>query len=182
MIRIAPVMIAAAGAVLLAGMMLTNPDYDRAVRPFETRVPPGESGQTRLIGGRIEGWRTAERVTLAASGSPVTRDTQGIFLIVDLKLFGTTESTMLRASWLGSSGRRYDTTSRISGAFRQVQDLWLQPGLDSTAIAIFELPPDEIEGGALILSDRIDAPLDGRLRLAAPPEAPIHSPHLELEG
>lgn len=182
MIRVVPLMIAAAGAVLLAGMMLTNPDYNRAVRPFETRVAPGETGQTRLIAGRIEGWRTADSVTFPQFGKPLRRETQARFLIVDLKLSGTTESTMLRAFWIGASGRRYETTARISGAFRQVEDLWLQPGLESTAIAIFELPPDEIAGGALLLSDRIDAPLDGRLRLAAPVEPPPHVADLELEG
>lgn len=182
MIRVAPLMIAVAGAVLLAGMMLTNPDYNRAVRPFETRVAPGESGQTRLIAGRIEGWRTADSVTFPHLGSPVRRDTQGRFLILDLKLSGTTESTMLRAFWIGASGRRYETTARISGAFPQIEDLWLQPGLESKAIAIFELPPDEIAGGALLLTDRVDTPLDGRLRLAAPVEAPPHVANLELEG
>ncbi|WP_299844689.1 hypothetical protein [uncultured Paracoccus sp.] len=182
MIRIAPLLTAAAAAVLLAGMMLTNPDYNSAVRPFETRVPPGETGQTRLIGGRIEGWRTADRISFPAFGSLRQRDTQAMFLIVDLKLFGTTDSTMLRAGWIGASGRRYDTTARISGAFLQIQDLWLQPGLESKAIAIFELPEDEIAGGALMLSDRIDAPLDGRLRLAAPVDAPSHVDHLELDG
>ena len=54
MIRVAPILISAVSAVLLAGMMLSNPDYNSVVRPFETRVPPGETGQTRLIGGRIE--------------------------------------------------------------------------------------------------------------------------------
>lgn len=182
MIRAAPVLIAAATSLLLAGMMLTNPDYNSAVRPFEIEVAPGETGQTRLIGGRIEGWRTADAITFPASGKPVRRDTQGIFLIVDLRLHGTTESTMLQATWLGTSGRRYAATKRISGAFLQIQDLWLQPGLTSRAIAIFELPADEIPDGALLLSDRIDAPLDGRLHLRAPVEMPVHAPHVELPG
>lgn len=182
MIRPAPLLIAAASAVLLAGMMLTNPDYNSTVRPFETTVAPGESGQTRLIGGQITGWRTADRLEFPSYGSPQSRDTQGVFLIVDLRLSGRTESTMLRAAWIGASGRRFDTTARVSGAFLQVQDLWLQPGLDSKAIAIFELPPDEIAGGALLLSDRIDAPLDGRLRLLAPLDAPPHQAQIGLEG
>ena len=105
MIRVAPILIAAVSAALLGGMMLTNPDYNSIVRPFETRVPPGETGQTRLIGGRIEGLRTADVITFPRYGSPVRRETQGVFLIVDAALFGTTESTMLRATWIGASGR-----------------------------------------------------------------------------
>jgi hypothetical protein len=182
MIRLPPLLIALAGAALLAGMMLTNPDYNSAVRPFESRVSPGEAGQTRLIDGRIEGWRTADVIAFLRFGSMLRRDTQGVFLIVDLKLSGTTESTQLRATWIGASGRRYDSTARIDGAFLLIQDLWLQPGLESTAMAIFELPPDEIPGGAILLADRIAAPLDGQLRLSAPEDAPPHLAELELAG
>ena len=182
MIRVAPILISAVSAVLLAGMMLSNPDYNSVVRPFETRVPPGETGQTRLIGGRIESWQSADVITFPRYGELVRRETQGVFLIVNATLFGTTESTMLRATWIGASGRRYDTTDRISGAFWQVQELWLQPGLESTAFAIFELPADEIMQGALLLAQRIDPPLDGTLRLEAPTTAPTHLPMLELDG
>lgn len=182
MIRPAQILILTVALVLMVAMMLTNPDYNSAVRPFETRVPAGETGQTRLIGGRIEGWRTANRLTFPLLGTPTLRDTQGVFLIVDLRLFGTTESIMLRASWIGPSGRRYDTTSRVTGTMNQLEDLWLQPGLESKAVAIFELPPDEISGGAIVLAQRIDPPLDGVLRLAAPSAPPVHAPDIGLDG
>lgn len=181
-IRPSVVLISAVALGLLAGMMLTNPDYNSVVRPFEVRVPPGASGQTRLIGGRITGWRTADTITLPAAGGGQQRDTQGVFLVVDLTLFGTTESTMIRAAWIGTSGRRYDTTARASGVLRQIEDVWLQPGLESRATAVFELPPDEVAQGAILLSLRTDPPLDGTLRLAAPLEAPAHAANIGLEG
>lgn len=182
MIRPAPILISVAGLALLAGMMLSNPDYDSVIRPFEVSVAPGETGETRLIGGRIKDWRTAETVTLPGTGEGRLLDTQGVFLIVDLKLFGTTESTMLRAAWIGASGRRYDTTARVSGTLQQIEDVWLQPGLESSASAIFELPPDEVAQGAILLTLRIDPPLDGTLRLAAPTHAPVHAANIGLDG
>lgn len=182
MIRPAPVLISVVGLALLAGMMLTNPDYNSVVRPFETSVPPGGSGQTRLIAGRILGWRTADRLELPPAAGGQLRETQGVFLIVDLKLSGTTESTMIRAAWIGASGRRYATTARVSGSLHQIEDVWLQPGLESRATAIFELPPDEIAQGAILLTLRIDPPLDGTLRLAAPVEAPVHAASIGLDG
>ena len=182
MIRPMPVLISLVGLALLAGMMLSNPDYNSVVRPFEVSVPPGGSGQTRLIAGQIEGWRTADVLTLPPTSGGQLRDTQGVFLIVDLKLFGTTESTMIRAAWIGASGRRYATTTRISGTLHQIEDVWLQPCLESSATAIFELPPDEIAQGAILLTLRIDPPLDGTLRLSAPTEAPEHADSIGLEG
>ncbi len=182
MIGPGPILISATALALLAGMMLSNPDYDSVVRPFEVSVPPEGRGQTRLIGGQITGWRTADRVTLPSSVGGQVRETQGVFLIVDLKVFGTTESTMIRAAWIGASGRRYATTTRISGTLHQIEDVWLQPGLESSATAIFELPPDEIAQGAILLTLRIDPPLDGTLRLSAPTEAPEHADSIGLEG
>lgn len=158
----------------LGAMMVTNPDYNRALRPFVTHVPAGQMGQTRLLAGRMEGWRTADRVAFTEYGKEVARGSDGVFLIVDLSLSGTTDSTMIAASWVGSSGREYMTTKRITNVPGQIEELWLQPGLESRAIAVFELPPDEVTGGALRLTLRLDPDLDGTLLLDPPTEAPAH--------
>ncbi|GAB1362998.1 hypothetical protein MASR1M32_22340 [Rhodobacter sp.] len=55
---------------------------------------------------------------------------------------------------------------------QQLTDQWAQPGLESRAIAIFELPPDEITGGALMLGLPLDPRLEGKLRLAPPADPP----------
>lgn len=173
-------LVIAASAVALSGMMLTNPDYNRALQPFVTDVPFGEPGQTRLIIARFDGWRSADQVSFTQFGTDQTRDSEGVFLIADLVLSGTTRSTRVDASWIGASGREYAATRRISGVEGQLDDLWLQPGLESRASAYFELPADEIEGGALRLSLPLDPDLDGTLRLAAPDGTPPHQPDLRL--
>lgn len=167
--------IAIAGTGLLATMMLTNPGYQRATRPFQQAVPAGETGQTRLIGGSFDDWRTA---SIILTGS-ARRDSQGVFLIAELTLSGTTTSTAIDAYWIGGSGRRYAATTRIAGLPRRLQDVRLQPGLTSHTVAIFEIPPDEIPGGAVLLTLPRDPMLDGTLRLA-PPDAPPR--HVETES
>lgn len=158
----------------LGAMLATNPDYNRALRPFVTHVAAGQTGQTRLIAGRLSGWRTADGVAFIDYGRETLRGSEGVFLIVELSLSGTTESTRVTASWLGSSGREYMTTRRITNVPGQIEDLWLQPGLESRAIAFFELPPDEVAGGALHLTIRLDPDLDGTLLLDPPPDPPAH--------
>lgn len=174
MIEVKNLVIIAASAAALGAMMMTNPDYNRALRPFATHVPTGGAGQTRLIAGRMLDWRVADQVAFSTFGREMLRDSEGVFLMVDLSLSGTTSSTMIAASWIGSSGREYDTTTRITDVPGQLEDLWLQPGLNSTATAYFELPPDEIAGGALRLNLRLNPDLDGVLLLDPPAQPPSH--------
>lgn len=174
MISVTNLAIIGISAAALGAMMVTNPDYNRALRPFVTHVAAGEAGQTRLIAGRVTGWRTADQVAFSDYGTETLRDSEGVFLIVDLSLSGTTASTMVAASWIGASGREYMTTKRIANVPGQLEDLWLQPGLESKTIAFFELPPDEVAGGALRLAIRLDPDLDGTLLLDPPAEAPAH--------
>lgn len=174
MMSVTNLAIIAVSATALGAMMVINPDYNRALRPFVSHVTTGETGQTRLIAGQMEGWRTADQIAFSEYGEKIQRDTDGVFLIVDMSLSGTTSSTMVAASWVGASGREYATTRRIGGVPGQLDDLWLQPGLTSKATAFFELPPDEIAGGALRLALRLDPALDGTLLLDPPVEPPAH--------
>lgn len=180
--RLASITVVLAGAGMLAGLRATNPDYDRAIAPFVTTVAANESGTTQLIGGRFLDWRLADRIAFPHAGAEVTRDTGGSFLIVDLEVRGTTQSTPARAVWIGSSGRRYATTRRVSGLARQLDEIWLQPGVPLSALAIFELPPDEVEGGSLLLTLTLDQPLEGNLRLLPPPTAPTHEAIARFDG
>lgn len=171
-----------AGTVALGAMMLTNPDYNRALRPFTAHAAAGEWAHTRLFAGTMDGWRTADRISYTAFGSKVTRDSDGVFLIVDVSLSGTSVSTKLSASWKGSSGREYYTTARIRDVPGQLEDLWLQPELNSRAIAIFELPKDEVVGGAMRISLRLDPDLDGTLMLDPPAGTPPHEAVTRFDG
>ena len=167
-------------AGVLAGMLLTNPDYNSVMQPFVTRVAAGDTGQTRLFAAQITGWRTANAVEFTSLGRPMRRDTQGTFLIVDLTLTGTRVSTQVTADWLGASGRRYQATRRIAGFPREIGDVRVQPGLPAKATAIFELPADEVAGGRLALQLGLNPVLEGTLQLTPPPEAPAHDDMLRL--
>lgn len=170
----------AVGAALLAAMMLTTPEYNDAIKPFVTKVDAGQIGKTRLISGRFDAWRTADQISFLEGENDVTRNTEGVFLIVNLQLSGTTRSTPVDATWQGSSNRRYQASKRVLNLPQQIDLLWLQPGVASKTFAVFELPPDEIEGGRLLLTLGYNPPLDGTLSLAPPKTAPSHEPTARL--
>lgn len=180
MSRLVNLAIVVGSAALLAGMMLTNPDYNSVVRPFVTKVSAGDMGETRMFAGRFDTWRTADRVSFDNLGTSVTRDTEGVFLIVDLELSGTIRSTMVDTIWEGASKRRYASTKRVANVPRQVDQLWLQPGLSSTTFTVFELPLDEIEGGRLVVTMSYNPDLDGTLSLAPPDTPPPHEAEVRL--
>lgn len=171
---LAPTCVVLAGAGLLAAFQATNPGYNETFRPFVIDVPADQPGDTRLFDGRIAGWRSADRISFSQFGRDRLLNTQGVFLLVDLRLHANIQSTTLRAVWLGASGREYAATARAENLPGALESVALQPGLTMSALAVFELPPDEIAGGALILASPLNPPLDGVLRLQPPAAAPEH--------
>lgn len=174
MIRVTTIFVVAAAAAILAGMLVTNPDYNRALRPFIAEPDADGTATTRTVSGKMESWRLANVVEFEKFGTAKRRDTSGVFLIVELRLNARNASMIASATWEGASGRRYRTTNRVSDLPRLLDQVWLQPGLSMTATAIFELPPDEIEGGSLLLGPSLMAPLDGLIRLYPPDTRPTH--------
>ncbi len=160
--------------LMLAGMLRSNPDYNSTIRPFTRKADWDQTGQARLMSGRILDWHTAEQIQFQEFGHDLIRKSEGIFLIVDLALTGRENSSKVEALWIGSSQRRYSATKRITGLPRQIDSLWLQPGLESKTFAIFELPADEVEKGAILLGPPSVTPLDDTLLLEAPPSSPPH--------
>lgn len=175
-----PMGIALVGCAVLAGMMAVNPTYNRAIRPFVETAPEGAVGRTRAMSAQFVALNTADRLRFTYFGKAVTRDTEGVFLIAEVVIEATQTSTKLRASWQGASGRIYDETTRVTNLNGQLSDQWAQPGLTVRAFAVFELPQDEISGGALLLGLPLDPPLDGKLRLMPPAGTIPHSAEREL--
>lgn len=174
MIRPASIIAIVVAAAALAGMMATNPDYNRAVRPMISEAGSDGIARTRTVAGKIESWRTADVIEFTRYGKKMRRDTAGVFLIVEMKLDAVGQSIVVESEWLGTSGRHYQTTDRIDGPQQLIHDSWLQPGMTVSTTAIFELPRDEIVGGAALVGPWLMMPLDGSIKLEPPAEPPRH--------
>jgi len=169
------------GACILGAMMATTPGFDRAFRPLRTTAPSGDLAQGRLHAARFAGWQTADNIAFDVYGAPVTRSTQGIFLIVDVDILNASESIRLAATWQGRSGRRYVQTARADGAPGTFDVRQFHPGIDDKGRAVFELPKDEIEGGTLLLARKGLNILDSELALISPQGMPAqHTTQLRL--
>lgn len=178
MIRVRNVLPVLLGACALGAMMMTTPDFDSVFQPLRTTAQSGENAQGRLLSARFTDWQTTDQLSFNRYGTPVTRDTQGVFLIVDFDISNVRESVRLTATWQGRSGRQYVQSVRTEEAPGTLGVRQFHPGLEDQGRAVFELPRDEIEGGKLLLARRGPNILDSELALTPTFGAPM--PHTAL--
>ncbi|WP_353194878.1 hypothetical protein [Pusillimonas noertemannii] len=182
MIRLRHVLPIVLGACALGAMMATTPDFNSVFRPLRTTAPNGAAAHGRLLAVRFADWQTAQQLSFERYGATVMRDTQGVFLVVEFDISDVRESVRLAAAWQGRSGRRYDQTKRVDDAPSTVDTRQFHPGLEDRGRAVFELPPDEIEGGTLLLARKGPNILDSELALTPPAGSPArHNKLLRLE-
>ncbi|MGB6103113.1 MAG: hypothetical protein WBF88_04610 [Pusillimonas sp.] len=166
------------GASVLGAMMFTTPGFDSVFQSLRATAEGGAIAQGRLHAARFTDWQTADLLSFDRYGTTVTRNTQGVFLIIDFDVLNVRESVRLTATWQGRSGRRYVQTARADGAPATLDTRQFHPGLDDQGRAVFELPRDEIEGGILLVARKGPNILDSELALT--PAAGIPMRHNAL--
>lgn len=165
---VAAVATAALATLALVGMRWTTPSYDVLTGPLDTAASVGERVAAREFEVRAEPPRFARRIAHASGRKRIERDTSGVWVMVPLEVTATAETMSLRGVvWRGASGRLYAQTPRLGGS-GLISDATLQPGLSREGVALFEIPPDEAPGGALLLSRGVEPRLDSRLVIAVP--------------
>lgn len=153
------------GGAVLAGMMVTTPDYNSVFQPFKIHASTGTVADGRLFDARFLGGRLVRNIAFKRLGKEVNRNSSGVFLIVDFEVLGVVASSQIAAKWKGNSARLYEASPRFDYAPNIIQERTFQPGLNDKSFAVFELPEDEVAGGQLILSTRGITDLDGALYL-----------------
>lgn len=152
----------------LVGMRWSTPSYDVLTGPLYKHGAAGETVSAREFEARAEPPRFARRIAYTRFSKRTERDTSGVWAIVPLEIKATSETmTLMGVAWRGASGRLYAQTPRLGGA-GLISDSTLQPGLRREGIALFEIPPDEAPGGALVLSRMSEPRLDSRLVIEMP--------------
>ena len=181
MMRLRHILPVLLGACVLGALMNTTPTYDSVFKPMRSTAQGNASAQGRLLSAQLANWQTADQITFERYGSLVTRDTQGVFLIVDVAVQDVQESLRLTATWQGRSGRRYTQTARVDSA-TTLNVRQFHPGLQDEGRAVFELPRDEITGGSLLLARQGPNILDSELELIPASSANMqHSTLLRLQ-
>lgn len=163
-----------AGFVLLAAMRWSAPAYDRIVGPIATAGAPGARVATDNLSVIAGQPRLARAVRFRQQGGPpATRDTSGVWLVVPLATSVEHTTGQVRGvTWQAADGRRYAASARLGEADAVIAGKSVQPGMERKDLAVFELPPDAVPGGTLVLSEDAFPQLTGEVRVAYPSAAP----------
>ena len=161
-----------AGAAALYAMQVTRPDYARMTAAARTEVAAGATGIGPAFQAGIGQAFQTKTLRWTGPEGEIRRDTAGTWLVLRLTAEARRQPAALVAVWQGATGRRYGASRRLIGAPQMLGSTLLQPGLPVEGLLAFELPPDEIEGGQLVLSGRL-APLMDRALWFAPLPRPV---------
>ncbi len=168
------------GGVALGTMMSTVPDYNSSFQPFAVFADNDGIGQGRQFVAELVKLKTAGAISYTQFGQDVSRDTSATFLVAELSITGRLRSQQLEAIWLGATGRQYIQTARLEDAPRNLSSARFEPGLTDRAVAVFEVPEDEIVGGRLSLAPRGSMAMDSVLHFGRATTAPENQPMLRL--
>lgn len=156
------------GLAALAAMKTTRVNYARLTGPIEIAVAAGAEGHARLFRARLLGLAKARQIVWKEGGVEVRRSTNAVWLMAALEAEALDETAGLVPLWRGGAGRLTSVSRRLSSAPQMIGAAVLQPGFPRRGFAVFEVPEDEIEGGALILSPFLAPTYDARLNFASP--------------
>lgn len=172
----------AAGAAALVGLRMTMPDYRAMTGAIIVEAQSGEQASGRDFSARLYRLETAKELRWQGLGGEQSRQTGGVWLLADIEVESHLAPAGLDAVWLGATGRRYLSSRRVQDAPGQLPRAPLQPGLPHRGFAIFELPPDEIDGGRLMLARSLAPMFDTNLSLAPPATAVLAHETFDLAG
>lgn len=179
--RLVNLMVVVFGGGFLGMMMNTLPTYDSSFQPFSVHAGENGVGEGRLFTTELTGLRLSGTVSYTQFGKEVVRDTSATFLVAELAVSARERSQQVEAVWLGATGRRYAQSARLEDIPRALSSAWFEPGLKGKALAVFELPDDEIAGGQLVLMPRGNKLMDSAVHLPAPNVLPARQASLRLE-
>lgn len=160
--------IVCAAALALGAMRFTTPVYATLTGAIETSVRLDERAEARGFGAKVGAPRFAKRVRFRTFSKQIVRDTDGVFAVVPVELWATSETASLTgAFWAGPSGRSYAASGRLESVKALVTGKPMQPGLPRRGLIAFEIPADEATNARLKLSLIADPRLDSRLVVEA---------------
>ncbi|TKT69694.1 hypothetical protein [Aquamicrobium sp. LC103] len=164
--RIANLGIIGLAALVCYGMQISKPRYADLIGPIPVHGSMGENVEARLFDVTIEKVEFANELAIKEFGEEKTLTTSGLWAIITTGLGASTTSTTVgSATWQGPTGLRYNHTKRLSNA-TGLPPLAVEPGLPARGRFVFEIPPSQVNGATLLVSNRSYFALDSEARVA----------------
>lgn len=173
-------------SVVLVGLLLaffqsTTPRYAKLTGPIVTTGAQAQTVASTTFSIKVTKVERARTVAYKRFGRSTERQTQGIWVIVSSELRSMQETMQVReAAIRGASGRLYRQSRRVGDAPQQVVEKFLQPGLPTTGIFIFELPEQETSDMTLVVSRQLGPQLDDEIGVTLDQNGIVTRDRLEI--
>ncbi|TXH85093.1 MAG: hypothetical protein E6Q77_01130 [Rhizobium sp.] len=153
-------------ALILAFLQSTTPSYAVLTGPIVTAGVQNDVVSSETFSIKVDKIVAAKTISFTRYGKPTERQTEGVWVIVNVELQARRETMTLQAAAIrGASGRLYRQSHRVDGAPRRVPTKELQPGLPTKGLLVFEMPEDEMHDMTLIVSRQQAPQLDSEIRV-----------------
>lgn len=153
-----------AAAAVLYGLQQTRPGYADITRPLAVTGVAGERLSGREFTVQVTNARLAKRLQVTAYGQSRILTTSGVWLIVNLKAEARNKTVAITAaSWRGPTGIQFDASQRLSTFPSLISGQRLEPGIEKSGQVFLEIPPDQLDGGVLLIARGPFIPLDSEI-------------------
>ncbi|HEU4986517.1 MAG TPA: hypothetical protein VFT89_05565 [Rhizobiaceae bacterium] len=164
--RLANLAVLALAAAICYGMQTTKPHYADLTGPIPVRGSMGEEVKARLFQLRVDNVEFAKSLAVRQFGQDKRFTTGGIWAIVTVELAATDSTTTVsEVTWQGPTGLSYRKTERVTTG-PGLPPITVNPGLPTKGRLVFEVPPSEISGATLLVSNVRAFALDSQARVA----------------
>ncbi|MBZ9917521.1 hypothetical protein FJ959_14670 [Mesorhizobium sp. B2-2-4] len=158
--------ILAATVALSYGMQLSKPHYADLTAPIPVDGAMHDTVRARSFDVRLDEVVFARALKTNQFGQQKLLTTSGVWAVVTTSLTATDASiTVADGTWQGPTGLRYRQTERL-GYRQDMPPHGVDPGLQKRGLFVFEVPPDQIGGARLLVSERQFGALDAQARIS----------------
>ncbi|TWG94757.1 hypothetical protein L598_003400000190 [Mesorhizobium sp. J18] len=163
--RLANLAILGLAAAICYGMQTSKPHYADLTGPIPVRGGMGDDVKARLFQLRVDKVEFAKILAVSEFGKDRTLTTGGLWAIVTVELAATNSTTTIsEATWQGPTGLGYRETERLA-MVSGLPPFTVEPGLPARGRFVFEVPPSEISGATLLVSNERAFALDSQARI-----------------
>ncbi|MBB4091682.1 hypothetical protein HGG72_22535 [Ochrobactrum pecoris] len=151
----------------LYGMQHSTPYYSEILSPVSIKGQQGKPTETSRFAVGVANVHRTRQLTTPGIASTRTYNTDGEWLVIEAAAKAKLESlNLMSVEWLGPNGIRYAMSKRLTNASGMIGSERLEPGIPRPVLIVFELPPDQIAGGKLLISESSLTPLSEQAQIS----------------
>lgn len=161
------VLAVALAAAALYTLQQTRPLYSDITSPIVSWGGMGEKVEASAFSLSLDKVRVARTLNVESFGKSKPYTSSGVWVVAEGEAEAKFETlSLISGEWLSRRGVRYILTDRIPATIEMMPGDVYQPGLPRPVLLVFEMPPEAVDGGTVVVARSKLMPLDDEIRIA----------------